>query len=555
MERSTSARPHPSSRPSAINNDARARKGAWRHLDAPFLPSIGRGILEEDILSRASHPEVGTRALKLFRALKALPIIDPHTHYATGQIVSNDPWRNPAQLFLGSPASPTGFDHYAATVMLGEGLKPEFVYGRAHKDAPLPDDRLDKRRFLAMVEAFRRADPNPSVQWFKIALEVVFDIKFPGQGAGQQEIWNGEYVWHAVSRKLSQPEFRPQEMLRRHGIVAALTTDAPQDSLDQHAVHRRRRLAPYLLPTFRPDPVLMIEQNKRVDFNVWCSALGSSAGIAVCSLKDLLRAIELRMDHFAARGCCAMDLGIVNFPDAHGSRDDAEELFVKRRVAGNVDAQEGDRWRAFMLRYLCHQNAKRGWVQYFHQGPIRDVNDYIYINHGPDAGGDTSGTALNRAGFLSLLNDLYSDDLGRRGIGAGLARTVVFPINTEDYRFVLDSTARFNGNSKGISSKIQLGPPWWFNDTRSENEKVIDLIAERGSLGGWIGMLSDARCLPSVIARIVQFRAILALKLVEMMPYKPDSALLDIGKNIAFENVSTFLGLSLDERGRTLRAS
>ena len=55
-------------------------------------------------------------------------------------------------------------------------------------------------------------------------------------------------------------------------------------------------------------------------------------------------------------------------------------------------------------------------------------------------------------------------------------------------------------------------------------------------------MLSDARCLSSVIVRIKQFRAILAVELARILPRKSAEEILPLAKRVAVENASEFLG-------------
>jgi glucuronate isomerase len=479
-----------------------------------------QSMLDLMVLNSELSPQLADKAMAVFQAIAKLPIIDPHTHYATGQIVNNAGWSTPT-----------------ATVMRLQGVPEELVCGRLSRDADLPDAEFDKQRFVKMVEALHASRPNPSYVWFRIALEEVFGVKTPPTPA------NAEALWDGLSAKLATTEFRPQDLLRAQGVEVALTTDAPEDTLADHARHREAGLSPLLLPTWRPDAALMIEGSTRVNFGQWLDKVGQAAGVQIDSLDALTGALRSRMDHFASMGCVAADIGLSNFPVAACSHDQAARIFAKRQGGEALEPNEVEGWKSFMLTWLCLANAERNWVQYFHQGAARDLNSRIFRAQGPDAGGDAPGEVLNRAGLALLLDRLNSETVRSSADGTGLAKTVVFPINTLDYAPVLDTLNRFVGNGAGISGKLQLGPPWWFGDTADGNRDYIRLLADRGSIGSSIGMLSDARCLPSVIARFRQYRALLAVELVRKMPYQSTEELIAMATDICCNNVRRFLGL------------
>ena len=48
-------------------------------------------------------------------------------------------------------------------------------------------------------------------------------------------------------------------------------------------------------------------------------------------------------------------------------------------------------------------------------------------------------------------------------------------------------------NRRPLRKHIQLGSAWWFNDTKSGMEKQLRDCANLGTLGNFIGMLTDSR--------------------------------------------------------------
>lgn len=478
------------------------------------------------------------RALALYEKIANLPIVDCHTHYASRSIADNRPVANPLQCFLGIAAEPNvGFDHYTGTVMGIDGVSTDHIFGRKDKTSPLPTAEQDLERWHKMVTALFNARPNPSTLWFEAAIEEVFGVK-------NIELCpkNSHALWYAIQAKLEQPEFSLQGLLTSSGVVCALTTDDPTASLDEH-----REMATHpsfsMIPTWRPDPVLMIGDSQRFKFNDWINKLEQVNGSNICSLGELEAALQKRITHFKDNGCIGADFGIDNFYNTPCSADEANSIFEKKRSGQELNPTEVEQWKTYMLRWLCTQNAEQGWVQYFHQGPFRDVRKDLFARFGADVGGDNMGNAVNRQAFADLVSYLQEQRIPGSIDGTGLAKTVAFTINSEDFRFVAGLMNRGCFNDVGIKSKCQFGPPWWFADTIGGNADAIRLVQDSAIVRNWIGMLSDSRVLPTVIARMKQFRAVLARELIVTMPDAHDGFLYDLARRVCIGNVVEFLGL------------
>ena len=492
--------------------------------------------IERSIIDSESDIRIRRRGLSIYRALVKLPIIDPHTHYPSKQIAANESWQDPTMLFLGVPGH--GFDHYLARLMLAEGIPPRKVYGIDSLGSTLPDKEQNRERFDYIVTALEKNPLNPSAQWFRIALEEVFDLQIDILRS------NSEKIWEHVSTALSHDNFKPCAILEDANIELALTTDDPTDSLEEHIKHHTSTSTFKMLPTWRADAALYIENHGRYDFDSWLQALEKVTESKINSLQDLLNALDKRMDHFSSAGCIASDIGIPNFIDHACSFETAAAILKKRLSQTPLTQLEIEQWQSFMLHHLSFQNAKRGWVQFFHQGPFRDTNSKTFSTYGPDTGGDCPGEVINRSAFIHFLDSLYTKECPSSPTGTGLAKSIFFPINSIDFEFVLDSISGFSGNANTLPSTLQLGPPWWFNDTVKKNAEVIGLIADRGSLGTWIGMLSDARSLPSIIARIKQFRAVLAVEISRRSLHESEDFTLGLAEKVAHHNIRNFLGVA-----------
>jgi glucuronate isomerase len=104
----------------------------------------------------------------------------------------------------------------------------------------------------------------------------------------------------------------------------------------------------------------------------------------------------------------------------------------------------------------------------------------------------------------------------------------------------------FQGNDKGIKSKIQHGSAWWFNDHKVGMEEQMKSLASLGLLGNFIGMLTDSRSFLSY-ARHDYFRRIMCNLIgnwVENGEYPNiDASLKKIVEGISFNNAKRYFDL------------
>ncbi|MCB0320076.1 MAG: glucuronate isomerase, partial [Bdellovibrionales bacterium] len=275
--------------------------------------------------------------------MENLPIVDFHTHYDVSQVMQNKPWTHPIQAFLGRPASMLGpsdtnygFDHYVAQLMMDQGVREELVYGKIDLESPTPeqDRQFDDERFEAMIGALAKAPGSEVTLWTKIALERVFQVTLP------LTLENATAIREAVQLQIEKPEFRPQEILEAGNVHYALTTDDPTSDLSHHGQPTK---GPRLLPTWRPDAVLIMEvqgELGRYNFVQWIEKLGKTTNREIASLDQLENALEDRLNYFVENGCIASDIGIPNFVAEPCTRQEAAEIFGRYMKCKNYTAEE-----------------------------------------------------------------------------------------------------------------------------------------------------------------------------------------------------------------------
>ncbi len=223
------------------------------------------------------------------------------------------------------------------------------------------------------------------------------------------------------------------------------------------------------------------------------------------NLNDIKPDITERMDYFHAHGCRLSDHAIDTFTD---------EL---------VDT----------LIFLGKEYAKRGWVMQLHIGAMRNNNSRMFEKMGPDTGFDSVNDFEIAENLSKLLNALDKEDL--------LPKTILYCLNPKD-NYVL-GTMLGNFQRGPVRGKIQFGSGWWFNDNRDGMEEQMKALANLGTLGNFVGMLTDSRSFVSY-TRHEYFRRILCNligKWVEEGEYPNDEKMLgEIIEGICYNNAKNY---------------
>jgi glucuronate isomerase len=444
--------------------------------------------------------DITASAIDIFVHLQGVPSIDGHTHYDVPSIITGTHCPTPTHVFLGRPAKVLsqgeanfGFDHYIAQLMLQYNTPEEVVYGTKDRT---PENEFE--RFDHLVRCMKLALGTDRYLWFTTSLETTFGLEANLMRASSAQLWQ------EISEKLASGRYSPQSMLVHAGVRLALTTDDPSSDLSLHS----QSSVVKLLPTWRPDPVLMLRKGGRYDFLPWLRAVEARAQVTeVKTLDDLINLLRNRMAYFKAHGCVACDIGFPNFYPSTLNYSNADGL-LRSALGGQSDRinkyDEQD-WQGFMLRKLCELNAEFNFRQYMHQGPARDTNTARFGLYGPDTGSDGQGEQINRTGFRQLFDALFRE--------RKLSPTLFFPLNPEDYQWVARNKTPFCGGGTGEIPNLLVGPPWWWNDNRAQNYAYIERTLAADGPAAVFPMVSDARMLATVHPRILAWRANLAVAL------------------------------------------
>jgi glucuronate isomerase len=407
------------------------------------------------------------------------PIIDYHCHLPVAQIAEDTVFENLTQIWLAG-------DHYKWRAMRANGVDERYCTG----------DASDWEKFTAWAETVPHTLGNPLYHWTHLELQRPFgigDLLLSGTTA--------RTVWDRCNALLATPAFSARGILRQMNVRVVCTTDDPTDSLEHHrSIAADAGFPIRVLPAFRPDRALAVDTPDA--FRAWVAKLEGATDSTIASYADLVEALRARHDDFHDHGCRLSDHGL---DTAYADDFTAAEAnsTLQKALGGKIPTpDEVRRFRSALLVELGVMDANKGWVQQFHFGALRSTNTRMLRSAGPDTGFDSIGDleiARPLARFLDRL-----DVQGR------LAKTILYNLNPADNEVMATMIGNFQDGS--VPGKIQYGSAWWFLDQKSGIERHLDVLANMGLLGHFVGMLTDSRSFLSY-SRHDYFRRILCNRL------------------------------------------
>lgn len=402
-----------------------------------------------------------------------MPIIDYHNHLPPDQIVRDHRFENITQLWLYG-------DHYKWRAMRANGIDEHYITGGAS----------DWEKFEKWAETVPYTMRNPLYHWTHLELHRYFGV------TGLLTPATARRIYDQCSERLQSPEFGAQGLLRRMNVAVVGTTDDPADALDYHAALPDTQPGFRMVPTFRPDKAMTPDDP--ATFGAYVAKLGTSAGTTIQTFDDLLAALESRADHFAQLGCRASDHGLETvYADSFDGAAVAQSF--SRVMAGEtLSAAELNAFKSAMMLFYGQLVHRKGWVQQFHLGALRNNNSRMLRTLGPDTGWDSIGDFSQARALSCHLDRLDNTDQ--------LAKTILYNLNPADN----DLFAAMIGNFQtgNVPGKMQFGSGWWFLDQKIGMEQQLNSLSNMGLLSRFIGMLTDSRSFLS-FPRHEYFRRIL----------------------------------------------
>ncbi len=391
---------------------------------------------------------------------KNLPIIDYHCHLDPKLIAEDYRFKNITDLWLSG-------DHYKWRLMRANGVNEKFITG----------DASDWEKFQKFAETIPYTMRNPMYHWTHLELQRVFGINkllTPDTAAE---------IYEKCNSMLQQDGFTARGLMQKFKVEIVCTTDDPCDSLVYHKQIKDSDFDIKVLPTWRPDKSLAVENTTA--FVNYIQKLAKTTATVINSFDDYLNAIKQRHDYFHSMGCKLSDHGIEAFYSDDCTLEEAKTIFKKVYIdKKDLTEIEINKFKSKMLYENAVLDFEKGWVQQFHFGAIRNNNTKMFKTIGPDAGydsiDDTSDLATSMGRFFDRLQGQDK-----------LAKSIVYNLNPRENYLVATMIANFQEGP--TAAKMQFGSGWWFLDQKDGMEDQMNVLSTQGLLSRFVGMLTDSR--------------------------------------------------------------
>ncbi len=418
-------------------------------------------LIHEDRLFPA-EPGARKIARALYKQVRALPIVSPHGHTQAAWFAKNEPFPDPAKLFV-QP------DHYVFRMLYSQGISlDDLEIGQPE----LKDARKVWSIFASNYYLFRG---TPTRMWLDFAFQELFGLK------ERLSAKTADFYFDTISEMLRTPEFLPRALYERFNLEVLATTDSPIDSLADHKAIRDSGWKARILPTFRPDPVVDPEFD---GFAGNIKLLGEQTGEDTTTWTGYLNALRKARARFRSLGCTASDHGHPTAQTADLLTSEAAELF-HRILAGNADRSQQELFRAQMLTEMAKMSLEDGLVMQIHPGSTRNHNRKVYERYGRDTGADIP-RPTNYVDALRPLLDRFGNELK--------LTIILFTLDESTYSRELAPLA-------GHYPCLRLGPPWWFQDSPEGMMRFREQTTETAGFYNTVGFNDDTRAFLSIPAR------------------------------------------------------
>ncbi|MBQ4440291.1 MAG: glucuronate isomerase [Kiritimatiellae bacterium] len=446
-----------------------------------------------------------------------MPIIDYHCHLPPAEIAGDQRWDSITGVWLGG-------DHYKWRQMRSNGFEERLCSGRG-KDGCASDFE----RFEAFAKTMERLVKNPLFDWSHLELARYFGVTERLCGASAKRIYE------KCNKQLKAKWFSAQGLMKKSNVAVVCTTDDPVDSLEYHIQIAKKPFGTQIRPAWRSDKASKIEALK--PWNAWMDALGKAAKMDVKTYDDFLAAMKKRHEFFAKNGCVVSDYGITEIFAAPYTDKEVAAIFKKARAGKAVTPDEALKFKSAWLFEGLKADCEANWTTQLHYNCLRDLNSAMYDVMGPDTGFDCIGDWSVTESLAKLFDRLEREDK--------LPRVILYSLNPKDNEMLTTVMGCFQ--KAPFRGKIQLGSAWWFLDQKDGMRKQIEALAALGSLGNFVGMLTDSRSFLSY-TRHEYFRRILCQKLgaeVESGELPNDMKWLGrIVEDISFNNANRYFGFN-----------
>jgi glucuronate isomerase len=455
-----------------------------------------------------AEPGVRAIARRIYGEVRDLPLVCPHGHVDPALLLENEPFGDPAALFV-TP------DHYVTRLLHADGVDLAALgVGQGH----LPEASA-REVWRRLCERWHLFGGTPVRTWLEAELAGIFGVSV------RPSARSADAIYDQVAERLGASEYRPRALYERFGISVLATTDDPCSDLSVHAAlaadptwHGR------VIPAFRPDRYL---EMTRPDWPVAVGQLAEASGIDTGAYPGFLLALEERRRHFVSHGATTAD-----HAHADARTDPLEEAEAARiyRAGSSGQATPGEAlaFRRHMLGEMARMSCEDGLVMTLHPGVRRNHHRPTFDRFGPDTGHDIPV----RVEFTDALRPL----LERFGTTPGF-HLVLFSVDESAWSRELAPLA-------GFYPSVYVGAPWWFLDAPDAIRRFHAAVTETAGFSRLSGFVDDTRAFCSLPARHDMSRRVDAGTLARLVAE---------GRLEEDEAVGTAIGLTAGQPARVFK--
>ena len=401
-------------------------------------------------------------ARQLYAEIASLPLVSPHGHTQAGWFARNEPFPDPATLFV-QP------DHYVFRMLYSQGVSlDDLGIGKAKIEDPRKVWRLFARHYYL----FRG---TPTRMWLDYSFQEEFGL------SERLSEKNADHYYDVIAEKLQTPEFRPRALYEKFNLEVLATTDSPLDSLEDHQKIRESGWNARIIPNYRPDSVVDPDFPGFAD-NV--ARLGEQTGEDTTSWRGYLHALRKARERFRQAGCTATDHGHPTAQTADLDEGEVKKLYSEV-LSGKADVDRRELFRAQILTEMAAMSLEDGLVMQIHPGSFRNHNVSLFGQFGRDMGADIP----RPTDYVSALQPLLS----RFGNEKRLT-IILFTLDESTYSRELAPLA-------GHYPCLRLGPAWWFHDSPEGMMRFREQVTETAGFYNTVGFNDDTRAFLSIPAR------------------------------------------------------
>ncbi len=413
-----------------------------------------------------ADPATRDVARELYALVAELPIISPHGHVDPRLLLDDEPFPDPAQLFI-------RFDHYVTRLMHAAGVDLAELGIPATDGRPVAEPRDVWRTFCAHWHLYAG---TASGYWLQHTFATLFELD------EQPSPENADALFDRIQAALETDAFRPRALFERFGIDVLATTDDPLDDLAAHrALAEDESFAGRVLPTFRPDAYI---NPLAPGFAEKVRALAAWGGHEPDDYRGYIDSLERRRRHFVEHGAVSADFGVLEPYTVDLGEERAADL-LRQAVAGEISAADARELLGHMLLESARMSVADGLVMTVHPGVARNHSTSTFRTYGPDTGHDIP-VAVEYVENLRPLLERYGNDPS--------FHLVLFTIDETVYSREIAPLA-------GFYSSVYIGAPWWFLDAPDAVLRFRAAVTETAGFTRGSGFIDDTRAFLSIPAR------------------------------------------------------